>query len=254
MAAVINALPGTAGDVRLFLACSKTEITADNVASALAAASGGSDGDGLIVLLATTGGAGLSPAAIARPPLGPVPAGPRPLPVLGNSLLFARGATPADGGITAMYHLWKNLFTPDGIRAWGPTIRLRQPAGAAENLVKNGILDDAGAGDIIMTADPAIVEELATREDAWIKAWNRPVQKDLSDFAGNGLFTSSTDSESWICAHAIIPRYLGPLRLTPMFPPVLDKCRILVTTLRSRFGVGEPITNFNEYLTAMVSF
>jgi hypothetical protein len=153
-----------------------------------------------------------------------------------------------------MYHLWKNLFTPDGIRAWGPTIRLRQPAGAAENLVKNGILDDAGAGDIIMTADPAIVEELATREDAWIKAWNRPVQKDLSDFAGNGLFTSSTDSESWICAHAIIPRYLGPLRLTPMFPPVLDKCRILVTTLRSRFGVGEPITNFNEYLTAMVSF
>ena len=307
--AVITALaPAVAGDVRLFLACSKSELGAGNVGEALTGAAG--SGDALVVLLATTGGAALSPEAAARPPLAPIPFGPRPLPILGNGLLFARGATPADGGVTGMFHLWKNAFTPEGLKAWGPTFRMRLPAGAYAGLVKlarDGVLDEPAAGrDMIVTCDPSVVEELATRQETFPKMWNRENQTTLADFTGereqrerrpcararvrasqnlmerrsrlpgyasaiearspnillsyvpllntgDGLFTSSTTSVDWQTGHGIIPRFFGPLRMTPMFPPVLDKARAFVATLRSRYAVGQPITNFNAYLTAMTS-
>ena len=184
---MITALaPAVAGDVRLFLACSKSELGAGNVGEALTGAAG--SGDALVVLLATTGGAALSPEAAARPPLAPVPFGPRPLPILGNGLLFARGATPADGGVTGMFHLWKNAFTPEGLKAWGPTFRMRLPAGAYAGLVKlarDGVLDEPAAGrDMIVTCDPSVVEELAARQETFPKMWNRENQTTLADFTG----------------------------------------------------------------------
>ena len=298
VAAVINALaPAVAGDGRVFLACSKAELGPGTASEALAGAAGAADA--LVVLFATAGGAALSPEAAARPPLAPVPMGPRPLPILGNALLLARGATPEDGGVTGMYHLWKNALTPAGINAWGPTFSLRLPAGASAGLAKlarDGVLDDPAAGrDMIVTADPDVVEELATRQETFPKMWNRENQTTLADFTGerwrdrertrgeadcgrghartrarsnlmtcppffspslflgDGLFTSSTTSTDWQTGHGIIPRFFGPLRMGPMFPPVLDKCRVFVHTLRARHAVGQPIPNFNAYLTAMTS-
>jgi hypothetical protein len=230
--------PAVSGDVRLFLACSKTELGPDNMGEALAAAAGADDA--LVALFATVGGAGLSPAAAARPPLGTVPRGPAPWPIIGNGYLLARGATPADGGVTNMYHMWKSAFVDPasgGLPAWGPTISMRLPATAHAGLTRlaaEGVLDEpAAGGNMVLTVDPDIVQELATREDLWPKMWNRANQTQIIDFTGPGLFTSSTTSTDWQTGHGLLPRFFSALRMPALFPAVLDKSRTLVQALVS---------------------
>jgi hypothetical protein len=221
------------------LACAKTELRPETVTDALAAAAGADDS--VIVLFATVGGKDLSAAAASRPPLGPVPPGPRAWPVVGNGYLFARGASPADGGVTGMFHMWKSGFVgPDGgLPPWGPTFAMRLPSTAAAGLAQladDGVLDEAAAGErMVLTVDPAIVEELATHEELWPKMWNRANQLALSDFTKDGLFTSSTTSEDWQTGHGLLPRFFSALRMPALFPAVLDKSRTLVQALVSLF-------------------
>jgi hypothetical protein len=188
------------------------------------------------------------PALAARvashPGLADFPEAPGSLPVLGHALLAARGPY-----IHPMYNLAHNVFSSgarkggkggkggggdgddDVESASGDTIRVRLPAMGAPR----GVVVSAADGDdprawrtLLLTRDPRVVAELMAREDLWPKKFDRPPQELLRDFAGPGLFTSSSDEPDWVTAHGVLPKLFNALRVTAMFPAVMTKTRAFV--------------------------
>lgn len=85
---------------------------------------------GALLLVATAGGAELSDAAAAAPPLKAVPRGPAP------SLLFGNWKCYIDGDLPFGYNCAANVFSKAGIAAWGDTALLHLPksGGGADTL------------------------------------------------------------------------------------------------------------------------
>jgi hypothetical protein len=177
-------------------------------------------------------------AAIPRshPGLVDVPFAPGALPVLGHAMLAARGPY-----MQPMYNFAHHLFfkqqqkqgsSGTAASSSAPdTLRLHLPAMNAPR----GVLLHPERGDdplawrtALMTRDPRVVAELLAREDVWPKKFDRPPQELLRDFAGPGLFTSSSDEPDWQTAHGVLPRLFNALRVTAMFPAVMTKTRAFV--------------------------
>ena len=248
--AVISATKGAVGgDARVFVEPGKGELVAGTTAKQLASAAASS---GLIVLLATKNGAPLSAAAAAWPPLQPVPSGPPPLLLVKNAPLMLRGR-----GDSPPERLAFALFPPSAIEAGKDTVAIELPVrgSALQALMAEGALDEPGVGaKIIVTCDPDVVGELCDRQDdSFAKMWNRPMQKAVQDFTGDGLFTSSTTSENWKTGHGLIPRAFNAFKIKAMFPTVLDAARDLAREMASAAPPTAPLPRFDGWLTAMTA-
>ena len=160
----------------------------------------------------------------SHPGLVHVPYAPGRLPLLGHALLSQRGPF-----MQPAYNFAHNLFFSNP--APPEIVRLRLPGMDAPR----GVVVDPTHGDdpeawrtVLMTRDPRVVAEMLAREDVWPKKFDRPPQEILRDFAGPGLFTSSSDEPDWQTAHGVLPRLFNALRVTAMFPAVMTKTRAFV--------------------------
>lgn len=50
------------------------------------------------------------------------------------------------------------------------------------------------------------------------QTWNRPQQMKIQEFAGDGIFTSSTESPDWASAHGLLPRFYNALKIKGYYP------------------------------------
>ena len=175
----------------------------------------------------------------SHPGLRPVPEAPGGLPLLGHALLAARGPyrqptynlahhlflAPASAGAAAGAAAGAGASPPALVRLRLPG--MGPPAGVASGAAAPGD-DPAAWRTVVTTGDPRVVAELLAREALWPKKFDRPPQALLRDFAGPGLFTSSSDEPDWVTAHGVLPKLFNALRVTAMFPAVMTKTRAFV--------------------------
>lgn len=104
----------------------------------------------------------------------------------------------------------------------------------------------------IWSADARLAEEMIARSAEFPKLWNRPLQKKLQDFTGNGLFTSSETSEDWQSGHSVLPRGFNQIKVKSFAPQILSKTRAFIKEWSS-VQAGHLMEDVNHWLTAMTA-
>eukprot|EP00775_Hariotina_reticulata_P009541 gene9541-9705_t len=196
----------------------------------------------------TVDGKDVNIAAAEAQPLAAVPVGPKPIPFLGNKLCYASGTV----GLP-FYNIWENVFTPEKMAIWGDTVQMYLPGAAAPGpeLLKDAV--PRMVEHSVLTCDPEVVAELLKRQDVFVKVWGRrKLEKRLQDFAGNGLFTSSTYDPDWETAHGLLPRGFNQIRIKNYFGVILEKTRSFAAAWFSK-PPGYELTDVNDWLTCMTA-
>lgn len=201
-----------------------------------------------MVLVATTGGAGLSAEAAAAAPLERVPSGPPALPIVWNGLGLKTG--PYQHGI---YNASYNFFG-DGAFPYGKTLRLWLPLAHEEVQLQRHGLDYVPAyyEGTLMTADAEVLAEIQAKDELFPKMWTTAVNRKIASFAGHGLFTDSTDSEIWKTGHGLLPRSFNAIRIKNYFPIILEKTQTFLHEWAKK-GSGVWIEEVNDWLTCMTA-
>lgn len=203
---------------------------------------------GVLLLLATADSQPLSSTAQQAPKLLPIPAGPKPLPLVGSFLLYNQG-----GQGHPAYNFAANVFAPEKRAVWGDTVLIvlphsGGPDGEVLKDVQPGLLDYA-----VATCDPEVVAELLARQEDFPKLWGRrKAERSLQAVAGNGLFTSSTLDKDWQVAHGLLPRAFNQIRIKNYFGVLLDKTRSFVAAW-AQMPQGGTIEGVSDWLTCMTA-
>jgi hypothetical protein len=190
----------------------------------------------------------LAAKLLTHPGLVDVPTAPGCLPgPIGHALLAARGPH-----LHPIYNLAHHLFLAPEPSKRPEIVRVRLPLMGPPRGVfisKNEGDDSEAWSSVLQTRDPRVVAELLAREDVWPKKFDRPPQELLRDFAGPGLFTSSSDEPDWVTAHGVLPKLFNALRVTAMFPAVMTKTRAFV----ARWAALMPPTSTGDSTTSSSS-
>eukprot|EP00873_Tetraselmis_striata_P026190 jgi/Tetstr1/446454/TSEL_033995.t1 len=236
--------------IRLFVQSTKEEVTDFNFAAVIGRQANGSSNlaSNVVVLIATIGGAGLSTEAAAAAPLERVAPGPAPLPIIGNAAGLKSGPYPHP-----MYNAAYNFFG-NGTFPYGKTVRLMLPFPQEEVQLKKYGIDYVPAyyEGTIMTGDAEVLAEVLKNDELYPKMWTTAQSLKISRFAGHGLFTDSTDSETWKTGHGLLPRAFNAIRIKNYFPIILEKTQTFVHEWAQK-GNGVWIEEVNDWFTSMTA-
>uniref|UniRef100_A0A7S4QGU7 NADPH--hemoprotein reductase n=1 Tax=Alexandrium monilatum TaxID=311494 RepID=A0A7S4QGU7_9DINO len=171
-----------------------------------------------------------------------------PVPVLGTRYhLLGAEEIP-------FYNVAASVFPCDRPYPYGATVRcyLGGARSRVEDYPEGTVIHGDAETYLTWTADPCVVEELLSRAAEFPKLWNRPQQKAISDFTGNGLFTSNETSEDWQSGHSVLPRGFNQIKVKSFAPQILDKTRAFVREW-SKFSAGHRIEGVSDWLTSMTA-
>jgi cytochrome P450/NADPH-cytochrome P450 reductase len=198
----------------------------------------------VVELVGTAGGA--TPAPPQPPPRFPQPGAAYPL--LGHLMLFSGPQLPAHNFTSAVFPPSAPAYPYGATVSWsngGTQIKIG-------DFAEGTVFHRDASVHSMFSADARVAEELISRSADFPKLWNRPYQKNLQDFTGNGLFTSSETSEDWQSGHSILPRGFNQIKVKAFAPQILSKTRAFVKEWSS-LPSGHLVKGVNDWLTAMTA-
>ncbi|KAL3918290.1 MAG: hypothetical protein SGILL_004307, partial [Bacillariaceae sp.] len=232
--------------LRLWVQATKEEVNDKNLSKVLSKYYNGLRS---VVLVYTINDEKLSDEASAGEPLqrfGIAPVTELPFG-LGHILAFVRGKH-----LILPRNAYDNLFRGREEK----TVRIRQfPYKADDVLLKKRLqIDYAPHGDEgkVLSTDAEIVAELARRQEDFPKEWNSFKERKIQFFAGKGLFTDSTNNDTWQTAHGILPKYFNAIRIKNYYPIILEKTQHFVQEW-IKMGHNSKIEDVSDWLTCMTA-
>lgn len=170
------------------------------------------------------------------------------LPVLGHAY-HSRGPEKIP-----FYNMAANVFPPSrpGGFPWGKTVRVRVPKVKIADFPEGVRFHPDAEAQITMTADADVAQEILARSAEFPKMWNRPLQKKISEFTDNGLFTSNETSSDWQTGRNILPRGFNQIKVKSFSPIIMAKTRAFIREWAS-LAPGHRVTHVNHWLTSMTA-
>lgn len=239
-------------NIRLFIQATKEEIKNDQDVVKLISSKGYYNGLTAAALISTTNGENLSKEAVSGEPLKHFspPSGVRDLSWLG---LGHKAAYTGDN-LLPLRNAFNNLFKNKEEK----TVLIQRPLPSGFAVL--GVTDNSEGCDyiptneygVLITVDPNMADELMKRQPNFVKTFDGPGQQKLNQFGDFGIFSSSTNSESWKTAHGVLPKFFNSFKMKNYFPIILKKTESFLSQWVKK-GRTSHIKDVNDWLTSMTA-
>jgi cytochrome P450 len=236
------------GTVRLFVQATKQEVQNDSDLKSILLSKGTEHGLTEIVLISTTDGNELSKEAIAGKPLQhfSYPQNVIDLSIIGmgHKLAYILGThkLPLRNG-------FDNLFSKNQ-----KTVLVKRPPYTNDGFYEHYSIDYHPSMEygIVETVSQNLVSELQNRQIDFPKMFTTKQEREIQDFTGLGLFTSSNTDAEWQTGHDIIPKFFNAFRMKNYYPIILDKTESFIRQW-SKLGKNGVVDDVNDWLTCMTA-